>query len=61
MENLENVYIKSLLSKNDSFGSKIKLFSILIIEGIIPLCTATFLGRKYYKYFEQAIKYSRSK
>lgn len=48
-------------SANDSFGSKIKLFSILIIEGIIPLCTATFLGRKYYKYFERAIKYSRSK
>lgn len=41
----------------DSFNSKIKLFSIAGIFGIIPLCTATFLAKKYYKCFEKAIKH----
>ena len=41
-------------SAKDSFDSKIKLFSIAGILGIIPLCVATFLGKKYLKYFEKA-------
>lgn len=43
-------------SANDSFGSKIKLFSILTLGGMIPLCTATYLAKKYHKCFELAIK-----
>lgn len=40
----------------DSFTSKIKLFSIAGVFGLIPFCTTIFLGRRYYKNYEKALK-----
>lgn len=47
---------KAFIPAKDSFDSKIKLFSIAGIFAVIPFCTAIFLGRKYYKFFEKATK-----
>ena len=43
-------------SPTDSFNTKIKLLSIAGIFIIIPLNTSIFLGRKYYKYYENIMK-----
>lgn len=47
---------KAFNPAKDSFAFNIKLFSLWAIGGTIPICTATFLGKKYCKYFEKATK-----
>ncbi len=43
----------------DNFAFMIKNFSTVTLFGLIPLCTLIFQAKRYYYFFERAIKYSR--